>query len=369
MNTINRSLKASRNVVHVVQHLAPGGLESLALDLLTFANPADKVLIISLEGNKKDAIENWPRLAEFSKQIIFVDKKPGIHFQTVLALSKLFSLIKPDVVHTHHIGPLLYGGYAARLSRVPVRIHTEHDVWHLNNQKHRNLQALALRIAKPTLVADADKVELTLKRHFGYENTVTIKNGIDCEKFTTGSQILARQKLGIAIDKTIVGTAGRLEVVKGHDLAIKAMSLLPDSYHLVVAGDGSQRAKLEQLVQHLGLQEQVTFLGLVSEMPRFYQSLDLFCMPSRSEGFPLSPLEAQACGIRAVVTDVGASSETLCPQTGRVMQPENIVAIARAIANSMNKPSNVSPRQFVLNNNDVRQMVKAYEQLATEVLA
>lgn len=363
-----------KKVVHIVQRLAPGGLETLTLDLLRFANPNDHVLIISLEGTKQESLQNWPRLQHYSDQLVFLDKVPGITLHTILTLIKIFKSIKPDVVHTHHIGPLLYGNIAARLSSVPSRIHTEHDVWHLNSKKHVILQKLALIAAKPILVADAIRVSQQLKMHFNYEKTVTIKNGIDCQKFRPASKLNARKALSLPFHKTVIGSAGRLETVKGHDLIIKALTFLPKHVSLAIAGDGSQKERLMALARKLGVEQRVIFLGLVEDMPQFYQSLDLFCLPSRYEGFPLSPLEAQACNIPTIVTDVGSASETLCHDSGYLAKANDIPSLAhvllRAVSEINNdvigvefKPQVSFPRTFVLNNNEVRHMVRAYEEL------
>ncbi|MCK6264939.1 glycosyltransferase [Vibrio sp. ZSDE26] len=357
-----------QTVIHVVQHLAPGGLESLALDLLAFSTPINQVMIVSLEGNKDQAIEKWPRLKPFANQILFLDKNPGVKLQTIMQLVKAFNQFKPDVVHTHHIGPLLYAGLAARLTSVPVRIHTEHDVWHLNNDKHVRLEKMALNVAKPQLVADANLVQDTLLSHFDYKNTSTIKNGVDCEKFRPGSMNVARAHFNLPQDKTLIGCAGRLETVKGHDLAIAALSYMPRSVHLAIAGNGSQLTQLKKMADQYDVSDRVTFLGLVDDMQRFYQALDLFCMPSRSEGFPLSPLEAQACNIRTAVTNVGASKETLCPKTGHLIRANDIHDMADVLFHMTCISVDANPRDFVLKHNNIRNMVKAYELLAVEAM-
>ncbi|MGC9492588.1 glycosyltransferase [Vibrio genomosp. F10] len=376
----SKDSQLGQTVVHVVQHLAPGGLESLALDLLSFSTPLNRVMIVSLEGEKNQSITNWPRLKPFANQVLFLEKQPGVKLGTLAQLIKVFRQIKPDVVHTHHIGPLVYAGLAARLASVPVRIHTEHDVWHLNNVKHRRLERVALNISKPQLVADADQVKNALLNHFSYENTITIKNGIDGDKFQPGSMGVARKHFHLPSDKTLIGCAGRLEHVKGHDLAIAALSYLPRNIELVIAGDGSQRQKLAQLARQYAVSDRVTFLGLVDDMQRFYQALDIFCMPSRSEGFPLSPLEAQACNVPTAVTDVGASKETLCPTSGRLIKANDVhnmvdvlfqMARSHANLNSSLQPNvddKQTPREFVLKHNNIRNMVKSYENLALKAL-
>ncbi|MFC1233496.1 glycosyltransferase [Vibrio sp. F74] len=358
-----------KKVIHVVQHLAPGGLESLTLDLLSFANPNDQVLIVSLEGTKEESLKNWPRLEAYQNQLVFLGKKPGVHLGLILTLIKAFRAVKPDVVHTHHIGPLLYAGYAARMAGVAVRIHTEHDAWHLEDKKHRRIQGMVLKAAKPTLVADASHVKEKLTACFSGSNSVVIKNGVDCKKFKPGSKQLARELFKLPNDKTIIGMAGRLEQVKGHDLAIKALALLEKEVILVIAGDGSQRKYLENLVEKLQLKERVLFLGLVENMPRFYQSLDLFCLPSRFEGLPLSPLEAQACNIPAVVTNVGASAEVLCPKTGVLAKSNDVADLSHSLARTLANRSTHLPREFVVTNNNIHQMVKAYDDLSMGELA
>ncbi|KEY91742.1 glycosyltransferase [Candidatus Photodesmus blepharus] len=369
MNISINSCKSGIKIVHVVQHLALGGLENLTLDLLTFAHPLNKVMIISLEGNKEEAIANWPRLEALSDQIFFIEKKTKNYLFRLSILIKIFLHLKPEIVHTHHIGPLLYAGITARLLNIPVRIHTEHDVWHFNNYKHIQLQKLALKITKPILVADAEKVKYTLKKHFLYPDIITIKNGVDCNKFCPGNNYTARKRLGFPLHKILIGSAGRLEVIKGHDLIIQAMRFLPKDVHLIIAGQGSQQKNLENLVRRLALDKRVRFIKLLTNMPSFYQSLDLFCLPSRLEGLPLSPLEAQACGVPCAITDVGASSEALCPDSGKLIKPENILDIAQALLNMLANPTKISPRNFVLKNNNIKQMVKEYELLMEEALA
>lgn len=355
-----------QTVIHVVQHLSPGGLEALALNMLSFANPKQNVLIVSLEGSKADSIANWPRLSTLQDQLIFLEKPAGFQLKTLIQLYRLFRVLKPSVVHTHHIGPILYGAIAARLAGIKARIHTEHDAWHLENKKHRSLQYLALKMAKPYIVADAALVRAQVLNYFDYPEITVIKNGIDCQKFFAGSKHLARQMLGLSLTNPIIGSAGRLETVKGHDVLIEAFALLPNNIQLVIAGDGSQRAKLQHQVEQLGLSERVIFLGLVEDMTRFYQSLDLFCLPSRSEGFPLSTLESQACDIVTLASDVGATKETLCPETGYLFASEDPDALADCINQALHRTHTGSPREFVLRHNDIRDMMRAYEMLAEE---
>ena len=267
--------------------------------------------------------------------------------------------------------PVLLDHYttAAKLAGVKHIVHTEHDAWHLNSPKHRLLQNLVLKFARPQVVADAEVVKNQLDNQLNYDKVAVIKNGVDCEKFTPGDQKDARVKLGLPLEGLLIGSAGRLEEVKGHDLLLKAMPYIHQGAKLVIAGDGSQSKSLIQLARHLCITDRVRFLGLVEDMPNFYRSLDVFCLPSRCEGFPLAPLEAQACGIPTVAHDVGGTKETLCPETGLLAQAGNSHELAIKINMLLSPGSKRSPRQFVTNNNDIRKMVEAYDALSQEEFA
>lgn len=349
-------------LVQVVQHLVPGGIETMALDLMHFSKGHDKKIIISLEGNLETAISQWPRLKPVAEQLIFLDKKKGIRPSLILKLSRLFKALDVDVVHTHHIGPLLYAGIAARLARIKHLVHTEHDAWHLANFKRRKLQRQIIKLTHPLLVADANTVADNMKKFLKLKHVYVVKNGIDTKRFKPGDKVLAREQLGLPQNVPLIGCSGRLEVVKGHSSIISALAQLPENVHLTLAGTGSEETNLRCLVDALSLKSRVHFLGRVDEMPVFYQSLDVFCLPSLNEGLPLSPLEAQACDIPTAVTDVGGSSEALCPSSGILIPANDIDAMALWLHHLLQKPYK-DARTFVQREGDVRHMASAYTEL------
>lgn len=353
-----------KTILQVVQHLRPGGIESIVLDLAQFSPANEQTLIVSLEGNYEQAVAAWPKLAAFKTQLIFLDKQPGLRPDLIMQLMQLMKQKKVDVVHTHHIGPLVYAGMAARLAGIKQRIHTEHDAWHLSDFKRRMVQRVVIHCVQPILVADAKMVANNMQQQLRYKQKINIiHNGIDSDYFTPGDQALARATLGLPQQVKLIGCSGRMEQVKGQHVLIHALTKLPVNIQLVFAGSGSCEQKLRQLVNDLALQNRVHFLGHVDQMPTFYQALDLFCLPSLNEGFPLAPLEAQACNIAALVTDVGASKETLSPDSGRWVKSEDHQAMASISLEMLNKPYQVAPRLFVQQYANVKSMVAAYVSL------
>ncbi|WP_019614110.1 glycosyltransferase [Psychromonas ossibalaenae] len=350
-----------KTVIQVVQHLRPGGIEIIALDLASFAQADEKTIIISLEGDLKSAVAAWPKLKPFARQLIFLNKQPGLRPILVMQLLRIISKTGADAVHTHHIGPLLYAGLAARLAGVKHLIHTEHDAWHLKNSKRRFVQRCAVNLLRPILVADAQNVADNMRVFLQYKNEITIiRNGIDSKYFTPGNKIMARAFFSLPADVQLIGCSGRMEKVKGQSVLIHALSKLPLTVHLALAGSGSTETALRTLVDLLRLNNRVHFLGHIDNMPTFYQALDLFCLPSLNEGLPLSPLEAQSCNIAALVTDVGGAKETLCPDSGEFIAADDCTSMAETLLKMLHNPSNNKPRAFVKQHGDVRAMARSY---------
>jgi glycosyltransferase involved in cell wall biosynthesis len=357
-----------KTVMQVVQHLRPGGIETLSLDLCSFAQKNEKMFIVSLEGDMETAVKEWPRLKQFQDRLIFMNKQPGLTVSVVAKLIRLFKNTDAQAVHTHHIGPLLYAGLAARLAGVKQLIHTEHDAWHLNEEKRCKLQRRAIKLLKPILVADAQTVANNMREHLKCSVPITvIRNGIDSEHFIPGDKFIARAEFDLPSEVKIIGCSGRMETVKGHAVLINALQNLPLTVHLALAGSGSLESDLRQLAIQLRLSDRIHFLGHIDNMPGFYQALDLFCLPSLNEGLPLSPLEAQACNIVTLVTDVGGSKETLCPDTGEFTPANNYELMAKTLLKMLGNTCAVKPRAFVQQHGDVRVMAKHYAYLRSQL--
>ena len=107
---------------------------------------------------------------------------------------------------------------------------------------------------------------------------------------------------------------GRLEPVKNHALLLRAFRAALDSMpglRLWMVGDGSERAILERLAAELGIAEQVTFWGQQLDVAPYFSAADAFIMSSKSEGLPISLLQAFSLGLPAIVTDVGGMAEVV----------------------------------------------------------
>ena len=371
-NSAKPNSVAPGTILHVVQHLRPGGLEVMALELARRQQLRTPTLVVSLEGTAEEAISAWPRLAAQRDQLVFLDKKPGLSPALVGQLHALFRRLRPAAVHTHHIGPLLYAGAAARLAGVKTRLHTEHDAWHLSDPRRRRVAKVALAASGCRLIADSAHVADAVATALGGEPPRVILNGIDTARFRPADQQAARRALGLPLDGKVIGISARLEHVKGVDIALEALVRLDGEaardVTLAIAGSGSLRATLERQAVALGIADRVAFLGHLDDMAAFYPALDVFCLPSRAEGLPLSLLEAQSCAIPVVATRVGGVCDAVCDATGHLVPSEDPSALASALQcslqESLARNGNRDPRNFVLKTADLDSIAQAYLELA-----
>lgn len=357
--------QSSPKIAQIVQHLAPGGIETMVLDLQRKASDPEQVHIISLEGSYAEAVAHWPRI-ENTPRLHFLGKQPGLTLKAVSDLASLLKKLNIDVVHTHHVGPLLYGGLAAKLAKCH-HVHTEHDAWHLANFKRRCMVGTLFHLLRPSVVADADLVAKNICQYIPLSKPGVIMNGIDTDRFTPGDQCQARNQLNLPLDVNIIGCAARFTAVKCHNHLIQAFSALPKDTHLALAGGGELEQDLKRLTEDLNITHRVHFLNVVEDMPAFYRAIDIFCLASEREGLPLSPLEAQACGRVALLTDVGGCREAVDSNSGLLASHGDISGLTNAFIQLLNtgltSSARVSAREFVLAYGDLKRMIQQYEAL------
>jgi sugar transferase (PEP-CTERM/EpsH1 system associated) len=304
----------SIKVAHVVLTLDCGGLERIVLDLIREGRTlGQQVSVICLE--RPGALAG--QVEALGSCVFCLHKRPGIRLDTIDRFESALRELRPDVLHTHQSGALFYAGPAARRAGVPILVHTEHG----NHFQHDHAGVLArLRrswlfwiaarhAARYFCVTQDIADELASRRIVPRCKLEVIPNGIDTDIFhRTGARGEIRQALGIASDAPVVGTVGRLNEVKRQDALIRAFARvraqIPGA-HLVLVGDGPMRDGLQTLAQDLKLDASVHFAGYQSHPERYLQAMDVFALTSRTEGMPLSILEAWAAGLPVLSSAVG----------------------------------------------------------------
>ncbi|OYX44688.1 MAG: glycosyl transferase family 1 [Rhodobacterales bacterium 32-67-9] len=202
------------------------------------------------------------------------------------------------------------------------------------------------------LIARMDGVVATSRKTAAYleRPPVVILHGIDTEGFSPAADRAAlRRRLGLPEGHAILGCYGRIRSQKGTDAFVEvALALLPgrpDVTALVMGrateGHDGFLAGLKGKVSEAGLADRIRFLPEVPvhEIADWYRVLDLYVAPQRWEGFGLTPIEAMACGVPVVATRVGAFEEIVTGDTGTLVPPGDIHALADAIAPWLDAPA------------------------------
>ncbi|MFL5342130.1 MAG: glycosyltransferase family 4 protein, partial [Gemmataceae bacterium] len=248
--------------------------------------------------------------------VISLDKPPGRMPQTVSKALDVLAGLRPHVVHTHQIGALWYiGQAAAKLGGVPV-IHTEHGnhlIWSANwyhGLKNRVFWHRSARFAEQfCCVSDEIAETVSRWRTVPEEKIKVVINGIRTDAFSDRSRRPdVRRELGIPPEAPVIGTVGRLSEVKRQGLLLRAVATLRcriPEVRLLLVGDGPERDRLEHAAAELNVRDRVCFAGYQANPEHFLQAMDIFALTSRSEGLPVSLLEAWAAGLPVVCSAVG----------------------------------------------------------------
>ena len=149
-------------------------------------------------------------------------------------------------------------------------------------------------------------------------------------------QVSAIPELGISTEGRLLVCVGALLAIKGQDLAIRALTQLPEDVRLLLAGEGSEEAGLRSLIEECGLAHRVHFPGAVGHetLPALLSAADVMVLPSEREGLANAWIEAIACGTPIVIPDVGGAREVVtAPAAGRIVSrtPEAIAAGVREL--------------------------------------
>jgi glycosyltransferase involved in cell wall biosynthesis len=170
-----------------------------------------------------------------------------------------------------------------------------------------------------------------------------------------------------------IGSLGRLDRVKGFDLLLAALVALPQA-RLVVLGDGGERAALERQARELGVADRVEFPGWDPDPRGRLPEWDVFCLPSRSEGFPLSIVEAMLAGLPVVATRVGSVAEAVQDgRTGLLVEKDDVDGLVAALCELTDpvrrREVGDAARAHAAEHFTVGAMAAAYRDLYSELLA
>jgi glycosyltransferase involved in cell wall biosynthesis len=253
-----------------------------------------------------------------------------------------------DLIHVHG-HPYLSSLFAAKIAKRYSKplVLTQHNTFIEYNNFWDTVEKLNdLAIGKQVL-KEADKIIVVSNATKNYVLSLgadpakirVLHNAVDLNRFKplTGVKEEMRKKLGISSDASVVLTVRRLVYKNGIDTLIESAEIaIKKNPRLVfvVVGKGPDFEEVKERIVQLGMQRNFRLTGFVSDvdLPFYYNAADLFVLPSKSgEGLPLVALEAMACGLPVIATNVGGTSEVMSENYGKLVPPNSPVSLAEAI--------------------------------------
>lgn len=322
-------------VALVITGLGMGGAEHVVVNLADKLIELDnEVLLVYLTGKALVL----PR--EKKVKIVSINMNGyKDFFKAYIKLRLELKQFKPDVVHGH----MVHANILTRLVRLSLNIPRLISTAHSTNEGGR-LRMLAYRLTDrlcdiTTNVSEEAVSEFLKKKAVNPNKMICVHNGIPTNiyKYSDIDRINNRKKLNITSRKMLLAV-GRLEVAKDYPNLLKAISLLKKErtdFKLFVAGDGSQRENLIQMVSELDIQDYVEFLGVHRNIPSLMSASDIFVLSSAWEGFGLVVAEAMACQRVVVATDCGGVREVI-GQPGILVKPKDSIKLASALFDALN---------------------------------
>jgi len=300
-------------ILHLIETGGPGGAEQMLLRLTDEYSRRGLAQMVCLRK------EGW-LAGEARKRGLPVAIKPlgrlpdlgWLRWMNKLARQKGVSGI-----HAHEFAMNVRGGILASWLRLPC-VATVHGKGYFGDRRARRLAYLATsRLANMVAVSEDIRRQLVQSVGIDKGRVTVISNGVDIDRFAFDpkKRQVFRSRYGISEGTVLLGTIGSYYPVKGHRFLVEAMKPLASRFgnvHLLMAGQGALAADLQQQIDASGLASKIDIVGYVEDTAGFLSALDLFVLPSLSEGQPLSLLEAGANGRCIVASNVGGVPEILC---------------------------------------------------------
>lgn len=297
------------HIQHVVLSLQPGGLENGVVNVVNGLDPSrfrSSLCCLQSAGG----FANRVRAPGVSIHEMGLGR--GNDYRLPWRLARLFRRTRPDIVHTRNPEAFFYGFLGAKLAGVGVLVHSEHgrtfpDKWH-----RLSVQRFFSRYTA-TVFAVSEQLKRDLVREVGLPaaRIEVVYNGVDLSRCVPIDRESVRRRLGAGVSDIVIGSVGRLVPVKNYPLLLRAVRGLLANAVIIVAlvGDGPERTALTAMAQALGLGERVRFLGHRDNVFELLAAMDVFVLPSVSEGMSNTLLEAMAASVPVVASDVGGNPE------------------------------------------------------------
>jgi glycosyltransferase involved in cell wall biosynthesis len=326
-----------KTILHMIETGGTGGAETVYVDLVRSLDPTRWRHVPVLPTHEW----MYDRLVEAGEHPVLLPERRSFDVAYFARMIALIRRERVDLIHAHLFGSAVRAALLSRICNVPA-IGTLHGNLDLNpDQSLFRLKVAAANHGLERIIFVSDQLQKTVLETVPLrrELAMVITNGIDADRYSATSDDAFRAEYGISGDEFLVGTVatpGR--PAKGLDVLLATVSILKKTSpgcRFVVVGDLEYGRGVELLKDRdaRGLSDDVIFTGFRTDVHRALAAFDLYALTSRSEGFPLSLLQAMAAGLPIVATRCGGPEQILdAGVSGILVDNGSPSAIASSIA-------------------------------------
>jgi glycosyltransferase involved in cell wall biosynthesis len=367
------------NILFVLIQLAVGGSERVVLELTKHLDRSLFNVFVAFfsDGALRKSFN------EACQEIFHIPKKKRFDLNAMLQISRIIRDRHIDVINAHHYMPFVYSYLGSKVMNKKRLIYTEHSVPEVEAMlasKHKHFCNLMLR-KTDAVVGVSSEIEESLRKAFPIHTRKikSIINGLDVDRFNAPiNRNKVRLGWGILPEHFVIGNVANFRKVKNHACLIRAFGRLNAIYpntRLVLVGrsytgDGeNSEEEVRHLIDGCNLQGRVILTGYQEDIPRILHMFDVFCLPSFSEGLPVSILEAMSSGVPVVGSDVGGIREVISDgKTGLLFPSNDDNTLAQTMEHLILRPDlreSISKNAFsyVSQNHGLKQWILIYQHL------
>jgi teichuronic acid biosynthesis glycosyltransferase TuaC len=233
-----------------------------------------------------------------------------------------------DILAAHLSKPIMGGLLASYFCDAKVVVH-EHGPLVRSGLQYNFYRFMLKRLWRraAAFVAVSEDMADALVKRIGIDREMirVVPNAVDFTEFESGKDVRneMRTAWGVGEDNVILGFVGRLVKVKGVDILLRAVASLPENYVTVVGGTGPEKGRLMSLVNKLGIEERIKFLGFCKDVASVMAGFDVGVMPSRQEPFGIVGLEFMRMGVPVVSSGMGGMGEYMVDGDNALLLKEN----------------------------------------------
>jgi len=313
-------------ILHLTFDMAIGGTEQVICQLIEGADRALFDQQICCIDGQVGALGQ--KLQQQGILVQAIARQPGFDWSLVRQIRQLLKNSKIDILHCHQYSPWIYGWLAAFGTPTKV-IFTEHGRFFPDRYRRKAWlvnKIMAASTSHITAISAATKKALAQFEFIPETKIQVVYNGIQAISAADTVKAQLKNQLQIAEGSLVIGTVARLDPIKNQPMILKAFAQLRvqlPTLRLLIVGDGPERAMLQQLAISLQLEDSVIFAGFQSPATDYMALMDVFLLPSLSEGTSMTLLEAMSLGIPCVVSDVGGNAEVIQSGKNGIVMHEN----------------------------------------------